>query len=249
MLEDVQSLCPPLYAFAYSYTNSSADGMQQGDTLHPLLFCLLLHQHSLQLKSEIYALYLNDTTAWNCQDNIQVMREAVDLGLTLNARKCEIISSNMTTCGTLLVSLPGAQVVPSSRVQLLGSPIDDNPCISAVLTLRRLGERLRFLSAKNALILLRNSFPLPSLCSSSICFRSATLVAYDCCLREILALVTNTLLERDSLATMDAILLMKLGRLGIRSTVSVTPPLSWPLLTSQLSLLMPYQISPFSQPG
>ena len=38
------------------------------------------------------------------------------------SRKCEIISSDITTCGTLLVSLPGAQVLPSSRVQLLESP-------------------------------------------------------------------------------------------------------------------------------
>ena len=92
--------------------------MQQGDPLGPLLFCLLLHQHSLQLKSEFQALYLDDATlAGNCQDivhDIQVMREAVDLGLTLNAGKCEIISNDMTTCGTLLVLLPGAQLVPSS---------------------------------------------------------------------------------------------------------------------------------------
>ena len=43
------------------------------------------------------------------------------------------------------------------------------------------------------------------------------------CLREILGLVTNTLLERDSLAWVQAALPVKLGGLGIRSAVSVAP--------------------------
>ena len=65
--------------------------------------------------------------ARSCQNlvhDIQVMREEVDLGLTLNVRKCEIISNDMTTCGTLLLLLPGTQSVPPSRAQLLGSPIE-----------------------------------------------------------------------------------------------------------------------------
>lgn len=71
MLEAVQLLCPPLYAIAHSVfccprpsnlflgknNISFAEGMQQGDFLCPLLFCLLLHQHSLQLKSEFQAFY------------------------------------------------------------------------------------------------------------------------------------------------------------------------------------------------
>ena len=124
------------------------------------------------MKSEFQALYLDDATfAGNCQDlvhDIQVMKEAVDLGLTLNAGKCEIISSDMTTCGTLLVLLPGAQLVSPSRAQLLGSPIGDDSCVSAVLaerveTLSRLGKRLKLLSAHDALVLLWNCFALPKL--------------------------------------------------------------------------------------
>ena len=48
-------------------------------------------------------------------------------------------------------------------------------------------------------------------------------MTYDDCLREILSLVTNTLLERDSSAWMQASLPVKLGGLGIRSAVSVAP--------------------------
>ena len=80
----------------------------------------------------------------------------MDLDLTLNIGKCEIVSSDMTTCGILLVSFPGAHLVPPSQAQLLGSPIGDDMCVSTVLSekveaLRRLGERLRLLSAHDAL--------------------------------------------------------------------------------------------------
>ena len=139
MLKAVQSLCPSLYAFVHSaYANpsnqlwgdktiTSAEGVQQGDPMGPLLFCLVLHQHSSHLKSEFKALYLDDVTlGGDCQEllhDIQVMRDAADLGLTLNPGKCEIISSDMTACGTLLVSLPGAHLVTPSQAQLLDPPL------------------------------------------------------------------------------------------------------------------------------
>ena len=83
-------------------------------------------------------------------NDVQVMREASDVGLCLNLGKCEIISSDMTTCGTLLVALPGAQLVPRAQAQMLGSPVGDDSCVSSVLSekveaLRRLGKRLRLL--------------------------------------------------------------------------------------------------------
>ena len=137
----------------------------------------------------------------------------------------------MTACGTLLVLLPGAQLVPPTQAQLLGSPIGDDSCVSAVLAerveaLKRLGERLKLLSAHDALILLQKCFALPKLLytlRTAPCFRSANLAAYDDCLREILGLVTNTFLERDSSAWMQVTLPVKLGGLGIRSAVSVAP--------------------------
>ena len=207
MLEAVQSLCPAIYTFVYSAYDApsdlqwgdrsilSAEGVQQGDPLGPLLFCLTLHQHSLFLRSEFNVFYLDDVTlGGDCHDllhDLKVMKDAVKLGLTLNTAKCEIISQDMTTCVTLLVSLPGAQLVPTSHAQLLGSPLGDDASISAVLAdkveaLRSLGERLKFLSAHDALVLLRNWFALPKLLyvlRTAPCFRSATLQTYDDCLR------------------------------------------------------------------
>ena len=73
------------------------------------------------------------------------MKDASDLGISLNARKCEIIGTNMTTCGTLLVSLPGAQLVPPGQATLLGSPLGDDGCVAVAIhekveALDRLGE-------------------------------------------------------------------------------------------------------------
>ena len=76
MLEAVQSLCPAVYTFVYSVyaapssllwgdqSISSAKGVQEGD---PLLFCMTLHRHSLNSRSDFNVLYLDDVTlGGNC---------------------------------------------------------------------------------------------------------------------------------------------------------------------------------------
>ena len=124
--------------------------MQQGDPLGPLLFCLVLHQQSLHLRYDFQVLYLDDVTlGGSCEDlihDIHVMRNAVELGLSLNTMKCETVCDDMTTSDTLLAELPGVQLVRTSQAQLLGSPIGNDECVTAALTgkvnvLRRLGER------------------------------------------------------------------------------------------------------------
>ena len=77
----LKALCLSLYAFVYSaYANpsnlpwgdktiTSAEGLQQGDPMGSLLFCLVLHQQSLQLELDFKAHYLDDVTlGWDCQD-------------------------------------------------------------------------------------------------------------------------------------------------------------------------------------
>ena len=50
---------PSTLRFAHSYL-SSAEGVQQGDPLGPLLFCLAIHPLILQLKAEFRVFYLDD---------------------------------------------------------------------------------------------------------------------------------------------------------------------------------------------
>ena len=74
MLEAVQSFAPSLFPFVHSVYSSpsklfwedkiieSAEGVQQGDPLGPLLFCLTIHQLCSRMKSELSLFYLDDGT-------------------------------------------------------------------------------------------------------------------------------------------------------------------------------------------
>ena len=66
--------------------------------------------------------------------------------------------------------------------------------------LERLGERLKRLTAHDALLLLCNCFALSKLMyilRTALCFRSLALQSYDDCLQEILSHVTSSHLESD----------------------------------------------------
>ena len=74
MLQAVCYLAPTIYPFVHSLYSApsllrwgdksifSAEGVQQGDPLGPQLFCLTLHRHCLQLRSELCIMYLDDVT-------------------------------------------------------------------------------------------------------------------------------------------------------------------------------------------
>ena len=120
--------------------------------------------------------------------------------------------------------------------------------------LRRLGERLKFLSAHDALVLLRNCFAIPKLLyvlRTSPCFRSTTLQTYDDCLRGILGSVTNVHLGPSSSAWSQATLPVKLGGLGVRSAVEVAPSafLASAFSSSELvNAILPPSLKSFSSP-
>ena len=76
-----------------------------------------------------------------------MVKEVEDIGLTLNASKCEIITRDHTTfgtiltllpvahttLGTILTSLPGDHKVDHAYATLLGSPLGDGRCISKAI--------------------------------------------------------------------------------------------------------------------
>ena len=65
--------------------------------------------------------------------DLAVVREAEDIGLRLNLSKSEIITWDLTTLGTLLTSLPDAQVVDSVNATFLGSLLGDDKCVSRAI--------------------------------------------------------------------------------------------------------------------
>ena len=85
MLQAVQNLAPDLLPFVHASYSSpsslfwsdkiiqSAEGVQQGDALGPLLFCLTIHPLVSQLKSELCVWYLDDSTIGGLAKDINVM--------------------------------------------------------------------------------------------------------------------------------------------------------------------------------
>lgn len=113
MLSSVLSLCPSLYPLVYSsYSSSSslfwgnevipsAEGVQQGDPLGPLLFCLSLHRFLRRLTSPFCVGYLDDISLGgpvsSLLSDLTVVKEAESVGLVLNSKKSEIITKDDDT--------------------------------------------------------------------------------------------------------------------------------------------------------
>ena len=110
MLEAVQRLAPQLICFVYSAYSSpsslfsgdkviqSAEDVQQGDPLGPLLFCPTIHQLCSKLKSELSLFFLDDDTLGGDVEMIQhdlelVEQEGAELSLRLNHLKSEVVCS------------------------------------------------------------------------------------------------------------------------------------------------------------
>ena len=110
MLELVASELPELYHFchlAYGASTTlqfgdeaiwSAEGVQQGDPLGPLLFCLVLHPILLSLDSPLKIGFMDDVTlggdiALVADDVERIAIQGASVGLELNHAKCELIHS------------------------------------------------------------------------------------------------------------------------------------------------------------
>ena len=246
MLLAVRELAPALYPFVHSSYSSpsslfwhnsvlqSAEGVQQGDPLGPLLFCLSIHDLCFQLKSEFNVWYLDDGSVGGTREDISHDLEIVqcvgsDLGLHLNHEKSEVICTNPATTSPILSAIPGAHVLDTASATLLGSPIGDVASITSVINdkirhLTTMGERLQHLSTQDALLLLRNSFAIPKLLytiRSSPSFLSPSLQRYDETLRAMVSDITN--INLDETAWIQASLPVKSGGLGIRSSVQLAP--------------------------
>ena len=244
VLEHVPALYPfvrseyssPSSLFWSDRTIQSAEGVQQGDPLGPLLFCLSIHRLVTQLNSELSVFYLNDGNLGGDVETLLsdlevVEREGARIRLQLNVQKSKIICADSDITGSIQSSLPGALVVEPSSATLLGSPIGDVSSISATLTiktniLRRMGERLQCLTAQDALLLLKHSFALPKLLynlRTAPCFLSPVLQEYDELLKSTLSGITNIHFQDDDPTWTQATLPVKLGGLGIRSAVQLAP--------------------------
>ena len=99
---------PHLLPFFYLHktTLPSAEGIQQGDPLGPLLFCLTIHPLIKCLKSEFRVVYLDDGTIGGAENDVLKDLQGIEhqvacLGLHLNHAKTELIAED--PAGSLLL--------------------------------------------------------------------------------------------------------------------------------------------------
>ena len=207
---------------------NSSEGVQQGDPIGPLLFCLTIHKLISNLKAEFNVFYLDDGTIGGNLDDIfddlkSIEEKGKELGLHLNVEKSELISHDQSSVEVLLSSFPGLQFVNANDATLLGSSLGDIASINETLEaktnqLKLIGERLCYLHSHDAITLLRHSFAIPKLLHilrTSPAFLSPTLLPFDQLLMSIVSQITNIHFHIDDPAWMQATLPVGSGGLGL----------------------------------
>ena len=245
MLLTVLSKVPGIYPLvhaAYSQPThlyfdhivSSSEGVQQGDPLGPLLFCLTIQDMISSLSSSYRVFYLDDGTLGGPVEEVLAdLRYLVDtsreLGLVLNTKKSEIISKDNTAVSTMQTAFPSLSCVSPTNATLLGSPIGGLQSINALIatkiqTLQSLGARLKLLHAHDALCLLRHAFTMPKILyilRTAPCYQSHLLEKFDSIQRSLLETICNIHLTDTS--WLQASLPINSGGLGIRGSTMLAP--------------------------
>ena len=166
ILHEVSVHLPEIYPFCHSvYSDTSVlqigskvvtsgEGVQQGDPLGPLLFCLTLQPLLNSLSSPLKVGYLDDITLGGPIDLVNtdvstIISTGTAIGLNLNLTKCEIICDSSVQTGLVISDFLH---VPRNQTLLLGVPLINGPALEAaiqgiVLNLPRL--------TANCLLLLR----------------------------------------------------------------------------------------------
>ena len=151
----------PLLFYDESLAIPSCLGVQQGDPLGPMLFCLVLHPVVVRISELCPSLHLQK---WYLDDgsmagpSLDVLRafgvistQGPDLGLNLNLSKCELASSNAANFdfkyhdGGVDLSFPSSLKLryTSPNFLLLGAPIGDREfCEQHVNSIRDRNSKL-----------------------------------------------------------------------------------------------------------
>ena len=213
----------------------SAEGIQQGDPIGPLLFCITIHDLVSSLQSEFNVFYLDDGTIGGTLDCLAadlrtIHEKGQELGLHINVRKSEVIAKDMSAVQGLLSNFPGLQRISPENAVLLGSPLGDE-AMSTMLKaqlqqLKSVGDRLSYLQSHDAITILRHSFAIPKLLHilrTSPAFKSSLLTSWDNLVLAIFSRIININLCPEDPSWIQATLPVKSGGLGIRRASFLAP--------------------------
>ena len=224
----------------------SQEGVQQGDPLGPLLFCLVIHPLVKKLKSELRIFYLDDGliggTALDVPDDIRMIRRGGrPFWSPVQLAQSELTCEHNHRGSGCLQSTELIHIHPEDAT-FLRAPIGPLASVDSVLSekigaLRIMGERLIHFQRHDALLLLCHSFAIPRvlyLLRTSLRFLSSKLNDFDCLLRSTLMVVLNISLSDDCVWHQTTLprAPLEVFALGVES--SLLPLLLWPQLLAVL---------------
>jgi hypothetical protein len=216
----------------------SLEGVQQGDPLGPLLFCIAINDHIKKLESNLNAWYLDDGSLGGdanivIEDLLRIRAMKEKLGLELNDAKCELLvsSEDPTKIEDIINRFkqiaPEIKILTRKELTLLGTPICSEAIDEALsvklITFNRLCKNLHMVDTHDAFFLLKNCLAIPKMMytlRTAPCFTSQTLLTIDKCIHDTLAAILNVNLEDN--AWDQASLPISFGGLGIRKTVQLS---------------------------
>lgn len=210
---------------------TSEEGVQQGDPIGPLAFCLTIQPLLRRLSSELRIAYLDDITLGGSLDSIEsdvahIQTTGIEYGVELNVVKCEATANNNNTI-LAAPALAGFSFVNQDELTLLGAPVLGDTALNYCLTkkvddLKRATKRLQLLESHDALFLLKNCLSIPKMTyilRTSVASDSHQLDTFDKTMKEALSNVINV--DLNNFQWLQATLPTRYGGLGIRSAVDL----------------------------
>jgi len=207
------------------FTLESAEGIQQGDPLGPLLFSISIAGLLNDCTCLFTAGFLDDITLG---DDVSVLISEVArlqsranvLGLSPNSHKCEILSLSSAANSIWLDAGLQFHICSQNDATLLGSPFTteatEDQFIVQNAHVSKFRVRLKQMTPHEALFFLKSCLGMPRflfLIRTAFCIGSPAVAAFDLLLRDALGDVTNTVL--DDLTWSQASLPVRWGGLGV----------------------------------
>ncbi|XP_055332311.1 uncharacterized protein LOC129584218 [Paramacrobiotus metropolitanus] len=214
---------------------SSQSGVQQGDPLGPVLFCLVLQFIVNKLNTYLNAWYTDAGTLGGSPSDVirnflLLIEKAKTIGLEVNIAKCEVFlcggtEAQRTSAAYDFTNLfPGIAIVSADKLNLLGSsllPAAVIPMINDKISqLGVMCGRLQLIPKHQALFLLKNCLGVPKIVhilrTSLAWMFPQELYRLDQVFREAVETITNVRMDHPT--WLQACLPVRFGGLGIRRT-------------------------------
>ena len=228
----------PSYYFRVDQIVLLSESLPQRDALAPFLFCITTHKITQNLRSDLKVFYLGTGILGGKIEDVfsdleTIKRNAGELGLQLDQRKCEIVCKNPIILKNIVPGFEFCELklVKQEVASLLGCPIGGIKGIRYLfLKIIKLLKKLRCdlqHQPRNSFYLLRNIYSQFNMQYILSCtpgaFVKDLLQEFDEVQCSILSHIMNTPIECNDPAWIQATLPVKYGGLGVRSVVTLAP--------------------------